>query len=120
MMTEYTYQIARVHSELVRDWKQKSRNYLAERVIASLIFGICFGFGSVLSLQILLFAIDLPNPNWLMASLALSTFLSIGAFISERSPKPSENKISFVLQGQRSNRRAVLNALSENEQQPRR
>ncbi|MEZ8198442.1 hypothetical protein [Vibrio splendidus] len=31
-----------------------------------------------------------------------------------------ENKISFILQGQRSNRRAVLNALSENEQQPRR
>lgn len=45
MMAEYTYQIARVHSELVREWKQKSRNYLAERVISSLIFGIGFGFG---------------------------------------------------------------------------
>lgn len=34
MVTEYTYQIARVHFELVREWNQKRRNYLADFVFS--------------------------------------------------------------------------------------
>lgn len=97
MLTEYSYQIARVHCELVGEWKQKNRNYLAERVISSLIFGLGLGFGSVLSLQILLFSIDLPNLNWLMVSLVLGMFLSIGMFISDHSAKPSIHDAKFIV-----------------------
>lgn len=101
MVTEYTYQIARVHFELVREWNQKRRNSLAERVISSLIFGIGFGFGIVFSLKIILFEIDLSNLNSLMASLALSVLLCVGMFISGRSPKPSIHDAKFIVDARR-------------------
>ncbi|TVN03422.1 hypothetical protein FPV63_12430 [Vibrio cholerae] len=104
MVTEYTYQIARVHFELVREWNQKRRNYLAERVISSLIFGIGFGFGIVFLLKIIVllwFEIDLSHLNSLMASLALNVLLFIYMFISERSPKPSIHDAKFIVDARR-------------------
>lgn len=97
MVTEKTYQILRVHTELVTDWKKKNQTDLAEHVISSLIFGIGFGFGCVFSLQLILLSIDTFNTNWLIHGLTVSTFLSIGMYISERSPKPSIQDAKFIV-----------------------
>lgn len=36
MLTESTYKVARVHSEMVREWNRKNREHRIEEILSSL------------------------------------------------------------------------------------